>query len=69
MTDSINPSHYKQGEVECIDAIKSSLSREAFQGFLQGNIIKYVWRHKHKNRAEDLKKAQWYLSLLLMDEV
>lgn len=69
MTDSINPSHYKQGEVECIDAIKASLSREAFQGFLQGNIIKYVWRHKHKNRAEDLKKAQWYLSLLLMDEV
>lgn len=69
MTDSISPSHYKQGEVECIDAIKSSLSREAFQGFLQGNIIKYVWRHKHKNRLEDLKKAQWYLSLLLMDEV
>jgi hypothetical protein len=69
MTDSINPSHYKQGEVECIDAIKASLSREAFQGFLQGNIIKYVWRHKHKNRAEDLKKAQWYLSLLLMDEI
>lgn len=69
MTDSINPSHYKQGEVECIDAIKSSMSHEAFQGFLQGNIIKYVWRHKHKNNTEDLKKAQWYLSLLLMDEI
>ena len=64
MADSVNsPSHYT-GEVECIDAIKSSMSHEAFKGYLKGNIIKYVWRFERKNGHEDLLKAQWYLKRL-----
>jgi hypothetical protein len=64
MADSVNsPSHYT-GEVECIDAIKSSMSHEAFKGYLKGNIIKYIWRFERKNGHEDLLKAQWYINKL-----
>ena len=36
--------------------------------FLQGNIIKYVCRHKKKNGADDIKKAMHYCELLLQME-
>lgn len=66
--DPINPSHYKQGEVECIDAIKSALGKAGFKSFLAGQILKYCWRYEHKNGLEDLKKCQWYLNKL-MEEI
>ena len=59
MEEQINPDHYKRGGVECIDAIKASMSAEAFQGYLKGNIIKYLWRWPLKGE-KDLEKAQWY---------
>lgn len=62
--DNINPNHYK-GDIECIDAIKSSLFKDAFRGYLKGNIQKYIWRYEEKNGIEDLKKAQWYLNRLI----
>jgi hypothetical protein len=34
-------------------------------GFCEGNVIKYVTRHKEKNGAADIKKAIHYLELLL----
>lgn len=37
-------------------------------GFLEGNVIKYVTRHKNKNGAEDLKKARHYIDMLLAME-
>ena len=33
--------------------------------FIEGNIIKYVIRHRDKNGLEDLKKAKHYLELLI----
>lgn len=60
-----HPKHYTSGDIECIDAIKASMSKEAFAGFLKGNIIKYMWRYEHKNGTEDLKKAQWYQNKLI----
>lgn len=62
--DKINPNHYK-GEIECIDAIKSSMTTEAFNGYLKGNVLKYMWRYEKKNKIEDLQKAQWYLQRLI----
>ncbi len=61
-TDPVNhPSHYTSGEIECIDAIKASMSKEAFCGFLKGSVQKYLWRYEKKvNPAEDIKKAGWY---------
>jgi hypothetical protein len=63
--DKVNkPAHY-QGSIECIDAIESAMTKEAFRGYLKGNIIKYVWRYDRKNGVEDLEKAQWYLKKLI----
>ena len=60
-----HPSHYTQGEIECIDAIKASMTHEEFIGYLKGNVIKYVWRYRQKGKpSEDLAKAQWYLTRL-----
>ena len=62
--DAVNkPSHY-QGEIECIDAIKSSMTKEQYTGYLKGNIMKYLWRFERKNGIEDLKKANVYLNWL-----
>jgi hypothetical protein len=63
--DNINPNHYKQGQVECIDAIESSMTTDQFKGYLKGNIIKYMWRYENKGKVEDLKKSQWYLNKLI----
>ena len=63
--DKVNkPAHY-EGNIECIEAIKSSMSNEAFKGYLKGNIQKYVWRFDRKNGKEDLLKAEWYLKKLI----
>ena len=63
---SHDPDHYK-GAVECIDAIKASMSQEAFRGYLKGNIIKYVWRYEKKGLIEDLRKAEVYQKWLIDD--
>jgi hypothetical protein len=66
-SDPVNPSHYKQGGIECIEAIKAALL-DGFDDYLVGNIIKYIWRRKWKNGVEDLKKARWYLDRLIQEE-
>lgn len=33
-------------------------------GFLEGNVIKYVCRHEHKDGVRDIDKAIHYLQLL-----
>ena len=63
-----NPHHYNTGDIECIDAIKASMSPEAFKGYLKGNTEKYLWRYSYKNGLEDLKKARWYLNYLIQME-
>tara|TARA_R110000796_G_scaffold51264_9_gene120818 strand:+ start:2756 stop:3184 length:429 start_codon:yes stop_codon:yes gene_type:complete len=61
-----NPSHYNTGGVEAIQAIEASMSTEAFQGYLKGNCMKYIWRMSYKGKAkEDTLKAQWYLNRLI----
>lgn len=60
-----NPSHYNKGGVECIDAIQSSMTKEAFCGYLKGNVQKYMWRYENKGGVESLQKAQWYLNKLI----
>jgi len=70
MQDPVNhPDHYTSGNIECLDAIKSALG-ENYQFYVQGNLIKYIWRFNHKNGVEDLKKAQFYLNdlIALLDE-
>ena len=35
--------------------------------YREGNVIKYVTRHRSKNGAEDIKKAIHYLEMILED--
>lgn len=65
MKDPVNhPDHYTSGKVECLDAIKSALG-ENYKYYVQGNLIKYIWRFPLKNGKQDLQKAQFYLNDLL----
>lgn len=60
--DPVNhPSHYTNGDIECIDAIRAALTPEEFRGFCKGNAIKYVWRERLKGGGQDLAKAGFYL--------
>lgn len=66
MTDAINPSHYKQGKVECIDAIESAtVHKTGLEAVCVANVIKYLFRYETKNGLTDVKKAQWYLNKLI----
>ena len=64
--DMVNsPSHYNQSGIECITAIEAMLGPN-FKYYLQGNIMKYLWRFDYKHKPlEDLQKAQWYLDKLI----
>jgi len=66
--DFVNhPPHYKQGDIECIDAIKAALG-DGYKYYLQGSIIKYIWRFEHKeNAVQDLQKSSWYLDKLIAE--
>lgn len=67
-SDAIDPDHYKSGDIECIDAIKESMSNIAYKGYLKGNCMKYLWRYesKHPDKPlQDLQKAGWYLARLM----
>jgi hypothetical protein len=65
MDNVTHPSHYTQGKVECIDAIKSALTPEEWRGYCKGNALKYVWRERYKGGDESLEKARWYLDRLI----
>mgnify|MGYP001185530613 FL=1 len=63
--DNVNsPAHYNQAGIECLDAIAAATG-DGYEYYLQGNIIKYLWRYRYKNGIEDLKKAQFYLNRLI----
>lgn len=61
MNDEVeHPSHYTQGNIECIKAIESALG-DAFVDSCRAFIIKYAWRCRDKgNTLKDLKKAKQY---------
>ena len=64
--DVVNkPPHYNKGEIECINAIEASMTKEEFADYLKGNALKYVRRYNYKGKPkEDLDKSHWYLERL-----
>lgn len=66
MKDNINPSHYKSGKVEAIDAIEAAtVHKFGIEAVCVANVIKYLWRYESKNGLEDVKKAKWYFNRLM----
>lgn len=64
--DAVNhPSHYTQGGIECIDCIRASMSKDGFEDYCKGNVIKYLHRWRFKGGVQDLKKAKVYLDWLI----
>lgn len=65
--DPVNhPGHYTAGKVECIDALEAATSGLiGIEAVCTANAIKYLWRWKLKNGAQDLKKAKWYIDRLI----
>ena len=65
--DAVNsPSHYNTSGIECLDAIQAATG-DGYQYYLQGNIIKYLWRYRYKGKpVEDLRKARFYLDRLIL---
>ena len=68
MQDITNPDHYKHGGIETIEYMKAKLTKEQFEGYLLGNVLKYVSRYRHKDGVNDLKKAKWYLERLIEEK-
>lgn len=52
--------HYKEMAIQPVEYItKNNIP------YLEGNVIKYVTRHRSKGGSEDIKKAIHYLELIL----
>jgi len=64
-TKQVGGDHYAKHRIQPWDVMQEYLSPEAFQGYLQGNVIKYVLRYKDKGGVQDLEKAQHYLEMLI----
>lgn len=56
----VGGSHYKDFPIQPIQFITANQL-----GFCEGNIIKYVSRHRKKNGRQDLEKALHYIKLLI----
>lgn len=60
-----SPPHYTHGSIETIDAIKSQLTREEWEGYLKGTVMAYLARERHKLEPQkDRLKALFYLRML-----
>ena len=68
--DPVNrPSHYTQGDIECIDAMVSAFGIDAVRIWARLNAFKYQWRALDKGTNEqDLKKSIWYLRFCIGDD-
>lgn len=62
------PSHYTSGSQEVIDIIEEAIQNAptVTDGFLQGQVLKYILRMWLKdNPQQDAEKAEWYLERLI----
>jgi hypothetical protein len=60
----ISPDYYKKGNIEVTDFIL-----DQSMSFLEGNVVKYLVRHKEKSGINDLRKARWYLDKLIEEQL
>lgn len=57
------PKRYnKRGKLECWDVI---IDQE--MNFLEGSVLKYIWRYKEKNGIHDLEKAKVYIDKIISE--
>ena len=64
-TDVEHQEHYTSQSVQPIEYMKVTMTAELFEGYLLGNVIKYISRYRHKNALDDLRKAKVYMGWLV----
>ena len=60
LNDQIRGSHYKAKGIQPVEFIHSNGLT-----FIEGNVIKYVWRWRDKGGVADLEKAKHYIEMLI----
>lgn len=60
LDNQVGGNHYKKMKIQPIEYIHANNL-----DFLEGNIVKYITRHKFKNGAEDIRKIIHYAKLIL----
>ncbi len=58
-----SPGYYKDNKPELTELIKAWKL-----DWCEGNAIKYIRRHKNKNKQYDILKAIWYLTNILEED-
>lgn len=56
----VGGSHYKDLKIQPIEYIHAN-----GLDYFEGNVIKYITRHRKKNGKQDLEKAKHYIDLLI----
>lgn len=56
----VGGSHYKDLKIQPIEYIHAN-----GLDYFEGNIVKYITRHRKKNGKQDLEKAKHYIDLLI----
>jgi len=63
MNKQVGGDHYASKAIQPVEFIHANEL-----GFMEGNIVKYIVRHKEKGGAEDIKKIIHYAELILQLE-
>ena len=63
MSDQVGGDHYRNKAIEPIRYIM-----ENNLGYCEGNVIKYVTRHREKGGAQDIRRAIQYLNFILQHQ-
>lgn len=56
----VGGNHYKDLKIQPIEYIHAN-----GLNFLEGNVVKYITRHRNKNGKQDLEKAKHCIDLLI----
>ena len=56
----VNGTHYEKMAIQPVEYIRAN-----GLDFFEGNVVKYISRHRTKNGAEDVKKAIDYCLMIL----
>lgn len=63
LAHQVGGSHYKDMAIQPIE-----FTQKNKLGFCEGNVLKYICRHRAKNGKADLEKAKHYIDLLIEAE-
>lgn len=63
--EQVGGTHYKDLAIQPWDYMESLMSPSQFEGYLRGNVLKYISRYPEKAGLQDLQKAAHYLAKLI----